>query len=236
MKKNYIIANLITVMSLFTAFYSIHASFHSNYILAAYAIILSFLFDGLDGKVARVLNSTSNFGKELDSLVDAIAFGVAPAFLIYMYLSLYNSPFGWLLPFFYTSCTVLRLARFNVTSNASNEHIFTGLPAPAAALAIVAYIYYHIKEAPQMWFYNDISLIIFIYLLGLLMISRINYLSFKNLEYLLYKKIFYILPLLFILLTLSFYKPIIMLIAIITYISSGLFMATLVKIEQIKNH
>jgi CDP-diacylglycerol--serine O-phosphatidyltransferase len=222
MKKHFILANLVTLASLFCAFYSINAAFNDKYFSAIYTIILAFLFDGLDGKVARALNTASDFGKELDSLTDAISFGVAPAFLFYKVLYLYNTPFGFILPFFYTCCVVLRLARFNITSSTISEHFFVGLPAPAGAIGVVAFLYFQLKELSPDAIYNySLSYILFIYLISFLMISKINYLSFKNIEQNLHKKIILIIPVLFFALIFSLYKPIIMLILILCYIASG---------------
>lgn len=236
MKKSYILANLVTLASLFCAFYSINSSFNDKYFPAIYSIILAFLFDGLDGKVARALNITSDFGKELDSLTDAISFGVAPAFLFYKVLYLYNTPFGFILPFFYTCCVILRLARFNITSNNISEHFFIGLPAPAGAIGVVAFLYFHLKELPMISVYNySLSFIIFIYLISFLMVSKINYLSFKNIEQSLHRKVVLIIPTMFCALILSFYKPIIMLVLILCYIASGPAALAINKLVNLKS-
>jgi CDP-diacylglycerol--serine O-phosphatidyltransferase len=182
------------------------------------------------------LNTASDFGKELDSLTDAISFGVAPAFLFYKVLYLYNTPFGFILPFFYTCCVVLRLARFNITSSDISEYYFIGLPAPAGAMGIVIFIYFNIKELPTVTFYNSSpSFIMFIYLISFLMISRIHYLSFKNIEQKLHKLLILLIPLAFFILVFSFYKPIIILTLIFCYIASGPASVALNKLANIRS-
>lgn len=236
MKKYFVLTNLITLASLFCAFYSINAAYNDKFVPAIYAIILAFLFDGLDGKVARALNTASTFGKELDSLTDAISFGVAPAFLFYKVLYLYNTPFGFILPFFYTCCVILRLARFNITSSDISEYYFIGLPAPAGAMGIITLIYFNIKELPSVAFHNNsLPFIIFVYLISFLMVSKIHYLSFKNIEQKLHKLLVVIIPLTFIILIFSLYKPIIMLTLVFCYIASGPASVALNKLANLRN-
>ena len=216
MKKN--TANIITLMSLFCAFYSINETFIEHYIGAIYLIILAFLFDGLDGKIARIMHSSGEFGKELDSLVDAISFGVAPAFLFYYYYHLYSVQYGFIIPFIYVACVVLRLARFNVTTSRISKKYFIGLPCPAAAIAITSLIYLQIKN------YNisDMYAILVILTISVLMVSNIYYFSFKNLESLMKKtRLILILPLLFIVLVFSVKEPVILFTLIFMYITSG---------------
>jgi len=110
----YILPNLFTSASLFSAFYSIIATFNGNYIYSAVAIIFSIFFDGIDGKVARLTHTTSAFGVEYDSLSDLVAFGVAPAFLAYSIALSSFGRLGWVIAFIYVACAAIRLARFNV--------------------------------------------------------------------------------------------------------------------------
>jgi CDP-diacylglycerol--serine O-phosphatidyltransferase len=135
-KGIYLLPNLITLSSMFAGFYSIVASFNADYERAAWAILIAAIFDVLDGWVARLTHTTTKFGIEIDSLSDAISFGVAPGILAYSWsLQSFGKP-GWLASFFMVACAALRLARFNVQMGKEEKKHFTGLPSPAAALMI----------------------------------------------------------------------------------------------------
>jgi CDP-diacylglycerol--serine O-phosphatidyltransferase len=121
---------------MFSGFYSIIASFNSDYERAAWAIMIASVFDVLDGWVARMTHTTSKFGIEIDSLSDAISFGVAPGVLVYSWSLQSFGKVGWLGAFFMVACAALRLARFNVQMGSEEKKHFTGLPSPAAALMI----------------------------------------------------------------------------------------------------
>jgi len=135
-KGIYILPNLITLLSMFGGFYSIIASFNSEYELAAWAIMIASVFDVLDGWVARMTHTATRFGIEIDSLSDAISFGVAPGVLVYTWTLSSFGKVGWLGSFFLVACAALRLARFNVQMGGAEKKHFTGLPTPAAALVI----------------------------------------------------------------------------------------------------
>jgi CDP-diacylglycerol--serine O-phosphatidyltransferase len=135
-KGIYLLPNLITLSSMFAGFYSIIASFNSDYERAAWAIMIASVFDVLDGWVARMTHTTSKFGIEIDSLSDAISFGVAPGVLVYSWSLQSFGKVGWLGAFFMVACAALRLARFNVQMGSEEKKHFTGLPSPAAALMI----------------------------------------------------------------------------------------------------
>ncbi len=135
-KGIYILPNLITLSSMFSGFYSIVASFNSDYERAAWAIMIASIFDVLDGWVARLTHTASKFGIEIDSLSDAISFGVAPGVLVYSWSLQSFGKIGWLGAFFLVACAALRLARFNVQMGSEEKKHFTGLPSPAAALMI----------------------------------------------------------------------------------------------------
>jgi len=135
-KGIYILPNAITLSSMFAGFYSIVASFNADYERAAWSILIASIFDVLDGWVARLTHTTTKFGIEIDSLSDAISFGVAPGILVYSWsLQSFGKP-GWLASFFMVACAALRLARFNVQMGKEEKKHFTGLPSPAAALML----------------------------------------------------------------------------------------------------
>jgi CDP-diacylglycerol--serine O-phosphatidyltransferase len=177
----YILPNLLTSASLFCGFYAIIAAFNGKYLFAAVAIAIAVLFDGVDGKVARLTKTTSRFGVEYDSLADLIAFGVAPAILVFAWALQPYGKFGWLAVFLYVACGALRLARFNVQLNTVEARYFRGLPIPAAAGLITAtfFLLHRLGERGET---KHLFLLLLTYLLAFLMVSNIRYPSFKNLE------------------------------------------------------
>jgi len=180
-KGIYILPNLFTSFSLFCGFYAIIASMQGRYHAAAIAILIASLFDGLDGKIARFTNTTTLFGAEYDSLSDLVAFGVAPGLLVFKWSLEPFGRFGLLAVFLYIICGALRLARFNVQKNNLESQCFKGLPIPGAAIFIATLVLF-------MHFLGDLSenkhiiILCAIYLLSFLMVSTIDYLSFKELK------------------------------------------------------
>jgi CDP-diacylglycerol--serine O-phosphatidyltransferase len=177
----YILPNLFTSGSLFCGFYAIIAAFNANFLYAAVAIAIAVIFDGIDGKVARLTKATSRFGVEYDSLSDLVAFGVAPAILVYAWALRPYGKFGWLAVFLYVACGALRLARFNVQVDTVESRYFRGLPIPGAAGLIVATIFlcYRLGVRGDG---SNLFILLMIYLLAFLMVSNIRYPSFKHLE------------------------------------------------------
>ncbi|HOW57741.1 MAG TPA: CDP-diacylglycerol--serine O-phosphatidyltransferase, partial [Smithellaceae bacterium] len=134
----YLLPNLFTTASLFAGFYSIIASIQEKFFIAALAIMASIVFDGLDGRIARMTNTTSKFGAEYDSLADLVAFGVAPALLAYLWTMFFYGKLGWLAGFLFVLCGALRLARYNIQIGIIESRVFNGLPIPAAAAVVAA--------------------------------------------------------------------------------------------------
>ena len=134
----YVLPNLFTSASLFCGFYAIIAAIQGRYETASVAILISFLLDGLDGRIARFTNTTSKFGTEFDPLADLVAFGVAPAVLAFKWALAPLGRLGWLACFMYVICGALRLARFNVQKDNLETNFFKGLPIPGAASFWVA--------------------------------------------------------------------------------------------------
>ncbi|MBW2595548.1 MAG: CDP-diacylglycerol--serine O-phosphatidyltransferase [Deltaproteobacteria bacterium] len=183
MKKGiYILPNLFTTASLFFGFYSIIASIGGDFSKAAVAIIISCILDGLDGKIARVTNTTSKFGAEYDSLSDLIAFGMAPAILAYSWALVSFGRYGWLAAFLFVVCGALRLARFNVQIGIINSKVFNGLAIPAAAVVIATSVlfFYYLGGEGQ---FNHVSVLAGTVALSLLMVSNIKYHSFKDMDF-----------------------------------------------------
>ncbi len=177
----YLLPNLITTASLFAGFFAIVAAIDGRFLPAAWAIFVSLILDGLDGRIARMTHSTSSFGVQYDSLADLVAFGVAPALLVYLWALKPFKQFGWVAAFLFVVCGALRLARFNVQTGTTDPRYFNGLPIPAAAMVIATAIafYYEIGEwAPQ----RHVFILVMIYLLSFLMVSNLKYFSFKKVE------------------------------------------------------
>ncbi|MGP8049790.1 MAG: CDP-diacylglycerol--serine O-phosphatidyltransferase [Desulfobaccales bacterium] len=177
----FLIPNLITTASLFSGFYAIVATIDGHFYHAAWAIFISLVLDGLDGRIARITASTSGFGTQYDSLSDLVAFGVAPSLLVYLWALKPFKQFGWLAAFLFLACGALRLARFNVQQGSMDPRYFNGLPIPAAAMLIATSValYHEVGE----WFPGKhIYILIMIYVLSFLMVSNIKYASFKKME------------------------------------------------------
>lgn len=178
--KFYILPCMFTIASLFCGFYSILASVKGDFVIAAIAIIVAAVFDGLDGRVARMTGKTSTFGVELDSLCDNVSFGVAPGLLAYFWALEPYGRYGWLAAFLYLATTTLRLARFNAQQTTSVN--FVGLPCPAAAIMISASVLF----CNSLGIEGDskhISLLLLVYGLSYLMVSNHTFCSFKKTKY-----------------------------------------------------
>ena len=182
----YLLPNLLTSAALFAAFYSIISGINGQYESAAIAIIVAGILDGLDGRVARLTNTQSDFGEQYDSLADLISFGLAPALLAFNWslsslsdISIMAGKLGWLASFLFVACAALRLARFNTQAGIADKSYFQGLASPAAAGTLVFTIWFFIDNGVTG---ESVRWLIFfeIIALGLLMFSRVRYYSFKT--------------------------------------------------------
>ena len=133
--------NGFTLANLFFGIFAIVAASRGEFDAAARFIVFGAIADTLDGRIARATNSGSKFGSELDSLVDAISFGLAPALIMY-FLALHEARWDWIFSFFFTACAVMRLARFNVEQAGKGNLHFTGLPSPAAGMTLATYYWF----------------------------------------------------------------------------------------------
>lgn len=182
MKKGiYILPNLFTTGSLFFGFYSVVSSYNGDFKWAAISIVISAVFDTLDGKVARMTGTTSKFGVEYDSLADLISFGMAPAFLAYTWALIPFGRYGWIAAFLYVTCAALRLARFNVQVETVEKTRFKGVPSPAAAgmIALTVLLAYHLGGIGST---KHVTILLMVYFLAFLMVSNVTYRSLKELE------------------------------------------------------
>jgi CDP-diacylglycerol--serine O-phosphatidyltransferase len=182
----YLLPNLFTTGALFAGFYAVIAAMRGDFESASIAIFFALVFDGLDGRIARLTNTSSKFGAEYDSLSDMVSFGVAPALVMFSWALGGLGKLGWSAAFIYVACAALRLARFNTQIDTADKNYFTGLASPAAACVI----------ASTVWVCNDlgwvgeslpyeVSLLVALLTaaIGFLMIANFPYSSFKGIDF-----------------------------------------------------
>jgi CDP-diacylglycerol--serine O-phosphatidyltransferase len=206
---------------MFFGFFSIISSLKGDFVYAGWAIMIANIFDGLDGWTARITNSTSRFGIELDSLSDLVAFGVAPAVMIFSWALAPFGRIGWAAAFLYVSCGALRLARYNVQMVSTESKYFTGMPIPAAATILATYvIFYHtVWDNPPG---KSVFVLVLAVVISVLMISTLRFHGAKELN-LKTRKPFIFLVLLIILLSVILMNPPITLFALaILYLLWGI--------------
>jgi len=178
----YLLPNLLTTCGLFSGFYSIIATIDGSYQAAAICILVAHIFDGLDGRIARLTKSSSRFGIEYDSLADLVAFGVAPGILVYKWALQPWGHWGWLAASLYVTCGALRLARFNVQVDSVEKRRFVGLPIPAAADTIASTVLLYYRFGGEGATHKHLILLAVIYALAALMVSNVSFNSFKGLK------------------------------------------------------
>ncbi len=179
----YLLPNLFTTFGVFCGFYGIVASMSGHYSDAAFALFIAMLMDSFDGRVARMTNTTSDFGAEYDSLADIISFGIAPALIAYNWGALEQlGKLGWLAAFTYLVCGALRLARFNVMPETIEKKYFQGLPIPAAAGVVLGFIWFGEELG---WDGSTLAVPVALVTVacGLLMVSNFRYNSFKEVDW-----------------------------------------------------
>jgi|TARA_B100000959_G_C14981931_1_gene623872 CDP-diacylglycerol--serine O-phosphatidyltransferase len=219
-KGIYILPNLFTTASLFAAFYAIIQSTVGNFENAAIAVIIAAVLDSLDGRVARMTNTVSDFGKEYDSLVDLVAFGLAPALILFEWGLKDLGKVGWLTAFIYVATTALRLARFN-TQDSPSKRYFQGLPCPAAAVLLAAGIWTAATYNVTGGLYTIVGLGT-MFLLSMAMVSPLPYRSFKDLDLKHRVPFMAVLGLVLVFVLISFDPPRVLLVAFSSYAVSGL--------------
>lgn len=181
-KGVYILPNLLTSASLFSGFYAIVSVWNDEFINAAYAIIISAVFDMLDGRIARMTGSVSRFGVEYDSLADLVAFGVAPSLLIYVWALKPYGRLGWIVAFLFLICGALRLARFNIQINTVESKKFNGLPIPGAALVIASSVIFYNELAGEGVTLKEYFVLLLTFYLAAMMVSNVKFNSFKDMD------------------------------------------------------
>jgi CDP-diacylglycerol--serine O-phosphatidyltransferase len=182
-KARMILPNALTLIGVCIGLSSIKFALDSKFELSIIAIIVAAVFDGLDGRIARLIKGTSKVGKELDSLTDVISFGVAPAFIMYFW-SLNNlGKFGWLLCLIYVVCVALRLARFNIHSNAEpswRDNFFEGVPSPAGGILVLMPLIFSLSELDIFNVNYNLIVPIFFITTSFLLISKFPTYSLKK--------------------------------------------------------
>jgi CDP-diacylglycerol--serine O-phosphatidyltransferase len=186
--------SVFTLFNLFLGFAALKNIITHNYVMAAYLIVISVIMDGFDGTVARLTKTESDFGMQLDSLVDSISFGLVPAFLIYSWgftnnitnnaIKINYGKLGIVVGFIYVSAGVIRLARFNVYKNANAfpSNVFIGLPIPGAALAILSIVLFSEKYLSTKPNYFHVFFAVYSLIVAYLMISNVKYRTVKKIN------------------------------------------------------
>jgi CDP-diacylglycerol--serine O-phosphatidyltransferase len=181
-KGIYILPNTLTLCGMFFGFYSIISTLKGNYIHAAWAIMIAMVFDGLDGWVARLTHSTTRFGIELDSLSDLVAFGIAPAVMLYKWSLVPFGRVGWAAAFLFVACGALRLARYNVQMGSKESRAFTGMPIPGAATIVATLVIFYCQICETVPNKNYFVLF-FTFFLAALMVSTLRFHGAKELDF-----------------------------------------------------
>ncbi len=226
----YLLPSALTLGNLFCGFYALVAVYNDEYHVAALSILAALLFDGLDGAVARMTGATSDLGIELDSLADLVSFGVAPGLLAYVFAL---KPFGWiggLAAFAFAACGAFRLARFNVQTRGLDKRYFVGLPIPAAAAAVATGVLF-MKEISAVVVLGwellparavAAGVLLGMYGLGFLMVSKIRYRSAKGLDLQRRKPHTILTTLLLVLLVVASYPVLFLFLFFVGYALSGI--------------
>lgn len=222
MKKGiYILPNMLTLVGMFFGFLSIILTMKGNYLHAAWSIVIANIFDGLDGFVARATGSSSRFGVELDSLSDLIAFGAAPAVLVYKWSLQDFGRIGWAVSFFFLACGALRLARFNVQTAPGHSKAFTGMPIPAAATIMASLVIFHYQfhdYPPE----KSFVILILTGLCSLLMVSTLRFHGLKEVNLRSRRPLWFLLGFVLILLVIVIHPPTALFVFAMAYLIIGI--------------
>ena len=184
-KTRYLLPNILTLGGVCLGISSIKFSIDGNYSLAVTLILLAAILDALDGRVARLIKGTSEFGKELDSLTDFVSFGIAPVLILYFWDLNNYGKLGWAIALIYSVCCVLRLARFNLTKNENDQewknNFFEGVPSPAGGLLILTPLIYELSDFSFNFSVKNFTPFLTI-LIALLLVSKVPTLSLKKIS------------------------------------------------------
>ena len=180
-KGIYMLPNMITLAALFGGFYAVVMAMNGRFDLATVGVFSAMVLDSLDGRVARMTNTQSAFGEQMDSLSDMVSFGAAPALIAYEWALKGLGRWGWIAAFVYCACAALRLARFNVNTAVVDRRFFQGLPSPAAAALVTGFIWimteHHVPPQQVAWWMFAFALYA-----GLTMVTNVPFYSFKDMH------------------------------------------------------
>lgn len=226
----YLLPNLFTTAGLFAGFYAIIAAIRGDFESAAIAIFIAMIMDGLDGRIARMTNTQSDFGAEYDSLADMVSFGLAPALVVYQWALLDTGKLGWMMAFIYAACGALRLARFNTQIGIQDKRYFQGLPSPAAAACLAGLVWAGSSNELSVELMTMIALPL-TFACGIMMVSTVRYHSFKDLD--LHGKVPFVVMLILVLVfaLIASDPPLVLFVGFMIYALSGPVL-TLLKIRQ----
>lgn len=226
----YLLPNLFTTAGLFAGFYAIVAAIGGRFEPAAMAIFIAMVMDGMDGRIARMTNTQSDFGKEYDSLVDMVCFGLAPALVMFTWSLHYLGKVGWVGAFLYAAATALRLARFNTQVPSFGKRYFQGLASPSAAALVAGLIW----TADDLGFTGaDLpkTALFVTVLAGLLMVSNFRYRSFKDIDFKGKIPFITVIVILLVFVAISVHPPVTLFGLFVIYALSGP-MLTLISLRQ----
>ncbi len=178
-KGIYMLPNMITLAALFGGFYSVVMAMNGQFELATVGIFAAMVLDSLDGRVARMTNTQSAFGEQMDSLSDMVSFGAAPALVAYEWALRDIGRWGWVAAFVYCACAALRLARFNVNTTVVDKRYFQGLPSPSAAALVCGFIWLMTDSGVQPSTVNWVMFVLTLFA-GLTMVTNVPFYSFKD--------------------------------------------------------
>lgn len=215
----YILPHLFTTAGLLAGFYAMVQAIEGNFGNAGVAILLAMVMDGLDGRIARWTNTASDFGKEYDSLVDVIAFGLAPALVVSLWTLKDAGKLGWLVAFLYLTATALRLARFN-TQDTADKRYFLGLPCPSAAALLAASVWW-MADYEFTSRSTHIFMLLLTFALALSMVSPIKYRSFKEFDPKERVSLVTAFLVAFVLVVVTFEPPVVLFLGFFVYFMSG---------------
>jgi len=232
-KGIYILPNLFTTAALFAGFSAIIQATKDNFELAAILILIAMVLDGLDGRVARMTNTTSEFGVQYDSLSDMVSFGIAPALVLFEWSLHSMGRVGWLVAFVYTVAAALRLARFN-THAADEKSFFQGLPSPSAAGILASFIWVVHDYGMQGIDFELVALLLTL-VTGILMVSNVPFRSFKDFDLKSHVPFVVLLGIVIALVVIVYDPPRVLLLGFSIYIISGPVSALLHRKKKVEN-
>lgn len=218
-RGGYLLPSVFTMGNILLGFYAVVRGFRGDFQGAALLVFAAAVMDLLDGRIARLTHTESEFGREFDSLADALTFGATPAWLAFHWGLRDFGRIGWLVPCFYLVCAAVRLARFNVQTKIVDRRYFVGLPSPAAACSICAVLFF----APQRDWRQWVVAALFVCLLGLggLMLSTFRYHSFKKVDLRRRRSYRAALPIAAVLLVVAYHPPAVFLAIAVVYVLSA---------------